>query len=1232
MVASAIFKLALKAATPKSFSKMKSDYVPSPVVKETTDVLKALGKTEDDIVKFRQPKSKGGQKLEGSEKEVYKNPDLEEQAIALDEGLITLGEFKEARDILKPRKTYGTVPKLYENFDILGSLPGAKGKEYGIVGVNKNLKSGELVSSRFDIPAYRDYGRYVVTIRKGNELFGYAPTAILKNVKFTGNPNASKFSKIKDPGKKSFNIAKGGGKGPFAVMEGKWQNMSPESTHKYAEDLMDAGKVNKYGETGKEWTEIGFDPASKSSFYNRSTGEPIFAADKVVQVGPMLLARGIKKPTKEQLKSLEFTTKAGKKIKGYKEGGQVMPMQYGGGLSDAYSILSDRRRNQNMYGMGDAPMQQMPSQMSSVFQDPMEASAFSPVNMEQGGDIVVPTIYRQEGGSIPITSVNGLGIPRIVYREEGGGVDDSDSNYGGFGNFGDDFGDLGPGGSSDSFDDSGQDALNEYLGESNITDLGSVRTPQGFEGGDVPNSFNTYVVSPTTSDIRNQAFVDRNQIVRDYINTPYFSGQALANLNQAQQPTAEELDQEDKDLTYDFVNIKDEVDKASGEIGLKNYLGVNPNSRKEGDKAPAFNSVSLNPDGDSNTRALGDSINQAQGFEGRSLVDDGKEGLSTFLGESSLADAFGTPSNPTGPGEGFTESRNKDKLSNELANKSLRGDQRIVYMSVRNKNPNLTPDQVVELIDTIQKNSTIGKKEGGLIGIPKERMINNQPHQLSYINPQEAGLLKALGGSGRRVDGIPAYFSGEEGTDMDDDIGESFSGGDMSGSDDSGQDDLSTFLGESSLADAFGTPSDPIGPGEGFEAGPDDRESTLQSLASYMRSDPQGFMNRATDKKGNFRSQQVANFVQAAADRGNLQGVGIPFANAMEKAGLASFGKGMRSSLEAFTPGKALTRNDYDPEVLAGNVDLSENQNKVAIQAFGDGIRYSKSGDSIADVTAQMSALGFTEDQINNAAQAFGYSPNSTAQASQVYNSLNDARKDGAIQGLGLVGSILTSPISGFSSLGRGFYGQRDEKGNPIEKSVMDRVGDEVMQTDLGKSISGSISDTLGKDSKAGEIASTIGKGIGMINDPFGTILGQRGIRQTSVPNILEATPDNRYFSGPSSETPSGLEKGISSIVDFFGGPQAAYRNNIDVRQGEGQDEPVSRRPRINEPVESATASSSESNDGRLMNKFFAGLAATNVGKQSSGEGSIFRLIKSQNPQLTDDQIRAMIPNENNFA
>jgi len=56
---------------------------------------------------------------------------------------------------------------------------------------------------------------------------------------------------------------------------------------------------------------------------------------------------------------------------------------------------------------------------------------------------------------------------------------------------------------------------------------------------------------------------------------------------------------------------------------------------------------------------------------------------------------------------------------------------------------------------------TIYRDNGGTT-IPKERMINDQPHQLSYINPQEAGLLQALGGSGRRVNGIPTYDIGEE--------------------------------------------------------------------------------------------------------------------------------------------------------------------------------------------------------------------------------------------------------------------------------------------------------------------------------------------------------------------------------------------------------------------------------------------------------------------------------------
>ena len=47
---------------------------------------------------------------------------------------------------------------------------------------------------------------------------------------------------------------------------------------------------------------------------------------------------------------------------------------------------------------------------------------------------------------------------------------------------------------------------------------------------------------------------------------------------------------------------------------------------------------------------------------------------------------------------------------------------------------------------------------GALRSIPEQTVINGQPHQLSYINEQEAELLKSLGGAGENVNGIPAYW------------------------------------------------------------------------------------------------------------------------------------------------------------------------------------------------------------------------------------------------------------------------------------------------------------------------------------------------------------------------------------------------------------------------------------------------------------------------------------------
>ena len=61
------------------------------------------------------------------------------------------------------------------------------------------------------------------------------------------------------------------------------------------------------------------------------------------------------------------------------------------------------------------------------------------------------------------------------------------------------------------------------------------------------------------------------------------------------------------------------------------------------------------------------------------------------------------------------------------------------------------------------------KGGGGLSSVKKSININGQPHKLAWIRPDEASALKAMGGSGRKVEGIPAY---DTNADMWSDYGE----------------------------------------------------------------------------------------------------------------------------------------------------------------------------------------------------------------------------------------------------------------------------------------------------------------------------------------------------------------------------------------------------------------------------------------------------------------------------
>ena len=188
---------------------------------------------------------------------------------------------------------------------------------------------------------------------------------------------------------------------------------------------------------------------------------------------------------------------------------------------------------------------------------------------------------------------------------------------------------------------------------------------------------------------------------------------------------------------------------------------------------------------------------------------------------------------------------------------------------------------------------------------------------------------------------------------------------------------------------------------------------------------------------------------QRGIDRDLYNKAGIPTANFLENRGLATFGKGMRGMFEAYTPGDALYRDKdkdsiaagrgvYDPGILTGS------EGSPASSELGLRMRYAKEGETVADITAQMEKeTDLSPEAISQAALDFGYSINSTAQASQVYESLNDARGSGMLQGLGLIAGGILSPPSVFNSL-MSSYNDEGENTTPVDTAmgqVLDATG-----------------------------------------------------------------------------------------------------------------------------------------------------------------------------------------------
>lgn len=167
--------------------------------------------------------------------------------------------------VLSTISEYDFVPTPATYDEMFGALNKNKKQK-----INVEIQDGEVVGLRLDIPAYTDHGVWVPTIH--GDKTSHRATASITSVKFGDDKQPEKAQKVME----------GGHKSPFAQMRGAFVNRTDAENEALAKEALN----------DPAWTQIGFDPRRHSYFYDRGTGQPILRADEVIQVGPLVLAKG----------------------------------------------------------------------------------------------------------------------------------------------------------------------------------------------------------------------------------------------------------------------------------------------------------------------------------------------------------------------------------------------------------------------------------------------------------------------------------------------------------------------------------------------------------------------------------------------------------------------------------------------------------------------------------------------------------------------------------------------------------------------------------------------------------------------------------------------------------------------------------------------------------------------------------------------------------------------------
>ena len=198
---------------------------------------------------------------------------------------------------VKPIMPYKTVPA---PATIEEMRDGLQANQLEKLNQSSSIPEGTEVQLRLDIPAYRDKGVWVPTIHgtnataplgfKRNQVIAHESVAIVNNADLLMREGLQRAG---------LRIAAGAAKGPYATITGSLEQTTPDAAFVEAQRALN----------DPSYVQVGFDPFRHSYFYDRMTTQPVIGADRVIQVGPLVLAKNpVFAPKKDFLYSTQKST------------------------------------------------------------------------------------------------------------------------------------------------------------------------------------------------------------------------------------------------------------------------------------------------------------------------------------------------------------------------------------------------------------------------------------------------------------------------------------------------------------------------------------------------------------------------------------------------------------------------------------------------------------------------------------------------------------------------------------------------------------------------------------------------------------------------------------------------------------------------------------------------------------------------------------------------------------